>query len=130
MSRPDMHDARVVLAAARRQRAEYLVSLAEGLLTPLDLVEAATSDSGRALRKIGLRQMHLNCQGWGRRRTDRLLAGLASRLDLDPAGVQEKQVAWLIDPRSGGRRFLAWLDVQHEKTEGPWSGFPMSREVA
>lgn len=124
--RPSTATARAALSEARRQRAEHLVALANGILTPHDVVDAATADSGRALRRISLRQLHLSCEGWGERRTSRLLSDLAARIGLPARDVERETIAWLLDPRAGGRRYLAWLDVQQAKTKGPWAGFPFS----
>lgn len=123
-SSPPITDAREALATARRRRAEQLVALAEGRVTPLEVVHAAATEAGRPLRRISLKQLHLTQHGWGERRTSRLLVGLAARLGLHPDQVADKQISWLIDPRAGGRRYLAWLDVQHPKASGPWTGFP------
>lgn len=127
---PSVVSARAALSDARRQRAEYLIALSEGLLEPRDVVDAAALDAGRPLRKITLRQLHLSQEGWGERRTQRLLSAVAARIGLSEEHVKGKTVAWLIDPRSGGRRYLAWLDAQQEKDGAPWAGFPFTKQGA
>ncbi|KQP63014.1 hypothetical protein [Nocardioides sp. Leaf285] len=116
--------ARASLQAARLQRSEYLISLAEGLLTPLDLITAACEPSGRPLRRITLRQLVLAQPRVGKTRADAYLAALAERLSISE-NLASRNVAWLIDPRSGGRRIQAWLDVAHPR-EIPWPGFPLA----
>lgn len=120
---PSIDKARAALNTARRQRAEYLVAITDGLVTVLDVIEAAAADSGRALRRISLRQLLLSQPGWGERRTNRILSALAARMGAndDP---KDMTIAWLIDPRSGGRRFLAWLDVLGVISGEPRKAFP------
>lgn len=123
---PSADTARAALSEARRMRSEYLVAVTTGLLTVRDVVDAAALDSGRPLRRILLRQLHLSQEGWGDARTSRLLSGLGARIDLRDGEVGDWTIAWLLDPRAGGRRYLAWLDVQQEKTVEPWTGFPFA----
>lgn len=122
---PPIENARQALSAARLMRSEYLIALVEGLVTVEDVIEAAMADSGKPLRRISLRQLLLSQPGWGERRTNRLLSVLADRLGAAER-PKDMTVAWLIDPRSGGRRYLAWLDVQQAKNSVPWAGFPFA----
>ena len=121
---PSIENAREHLATARRVRAEYLVSVSEGLITPLDVIEQAATREGRALRKVSLRQLMLSVPGWGPSRVNRLLSVLGARIS-STEHVGDKTIAWLIDPRSGGRRFLSYLDVNQTKVS-PWPGFPFT----
>lgn len=120
---PSIDKARQALARARLLRGEYLVALASDLITAHDVVQAAMTDEGKPLRRISLRQLHLSSPGWGERRTKRLLSALSERLGASEK-TQDMTIAWLIDPRSGGRRYLAWLDAQQPKAHAPWPGFP------
>ncbi|MGL5827739.1 MAG: hypothetical protein ACRCYU_23465 [Nocardioides sp.] len=122
---PDVVRAREALATARATRAEYLVALAEGLLTPTDVLEAAAREEGKPLRRILVQQLHMSCKGVGPGTTKRLMAELAARVPGCPP-AHRVTVAWLLDPRAGGRRFLAWLDIQQPKSAPPWPGFPLA----
>lgn len=117
--------ARTALVDARRLRAEYLVAVATGLVTVHDVVRASATETGKPLRRISLRQLHLSSEGWGERRTARLMSALAERIGGSET-PHDKTIAWLIDPRSGGRRYLAWIDVQRSKNSAPWAGFPFT----
>lgn len=122
--RQSITTARAALSQARRYRAEHLVAVAEGLLSPLDVITQAGTENGRPLRRITLRQLLLSQPGWGQRRTDRFLSALAARLGVT-SPVEEPTIAWLIDPRAGGRRMLVWLDVTQKKNT-VWRGAPLA----
>lgn len=122
---PPIESARAALSQARLMRAEYLIALAEGLITVQDVIDAALNDDGRPLRRISLRQLLLSQPGWGERRTTRLLSVLAGRMGSTDR-PKDMTIAWLLDPRCGGRRYLAWLDVQQAKNSAPWPGFPFA----
>lgn len=122
---PPIENARDALSAARRLRSEHLVALAEGTVTISDVVDTAITEDGAPLRRISLRQLHLSQAGWGERRTARLLSAIADRLG-STDHPRDMTVAWLIDPRSGGRRYLIWLDAQQAKDNKPWTGFPLA----
>lgn len=127
---PSLHEARVALATARRYRAEWLISVAEGLLTPLDVITRAATEEGKPLRKISLRQLLLAQPGHGDKRASDALEALAARCEL-PAGtdLNDLTIAWLLDPRAAGKRVLSWLDVHHPKTQ-PWPGFPYAPKTS
>ncbi|WP_277209219.1 hypothetical protein [Isoptericola croceus] len=117
--------ARSALAAARRHRAEYLMSITEGLLEVGDLIKAASAPDGHPLLVLRLHQVLLAQPGWGTTTTDRTLARLAGALgaELPPRG--RLTVAWLLDPRSDGSRYLAWCEaLRTDRTQPPWPGFP------
>lgn len=122
---PSIEVAREALSAARRTRAEYLIALTEGLIDISDLLAFAVTEDGAPLRRISLRQLLLSQPGWGERRTARVLSALSDRLGTAER-PKDMTIAWLIDPRSGGRRYLAWLDVRQAKSSAPWPGFPFA----
>lgn len=115
--------ASAALSQARRARAEHLLAYAQGLISASDLISAACTREGRSLRRITLKQFLLARPGVGATRTKEHLSRFAERLGIDADGLGAKPLAWLIDPRSGGRRILAWLDVSHER-RSPVAGFP------
>jgi hypothetical protein len=107
-------------------RAEYLVALAEGLLTINDVIDAASTAEGIPLRRISLRQLLTTQPGWGERRAAKVLSVVCSNMDVsDVKG--DLTIGWLIDPRAGYRRWLSWLDAHQAKIEGPWAGFPRNK---
>lgn len=122
---PSLSTARAALVDARRYRAEWLVAVAQGLTGPLDLVVQAATEEGEPLRTISLQQLLLSVPGWGHLRSAQVLRDLAGVLDVDCAVVGRHTVGWLLDPRAGGRRVLAWLDA-HQRPRAPWPGFPFA----
>lgn len=107
---------------AARTRSEWLVSLGvEGLVSIPDLIRQATTEEGRPLRRITLRQLLLTQEGWGRARVDRVLSHTLSLLGHEP--TRRLTVAWLIDARAGRRRVHALADALTERAV-PWIGFP------
>lgn len=121
---PPIAEARVALSDARRYRAEWQLGLTAEDVTPLDLFAHAASEEGKPLRRLTLRQVLLALPGYGPIRTQTVLDALAVRVGV-PTGpsTHDLTVAWLLDPRAGGKRFLCWLDATREKMT-PWTGFP------
>lgn len=105
---------------AERMRAEWLYSVQVGVLTVPDLIQAATSESGRPLRRITLNQL-LEAQGWGRARNQRALDHIRNLLGT--TSDRRLNVAWLVDARADGRRLQVWADALKERVP-PWTGFP------
>lgn len=106
---------------ADRTRNEWLVSIDAGVVTVPDLLRAATTESGRALRKLGLRQVLESQPGFSRAQAERVLDHTRTLLGAEPD--LRLTVAWLIDPRTGGRRLQAWADALQQR-DLPWTGFP------
>lgn len=120
--------ARAHLDEARLQRSRHLIAITEGDLTALDVVGAACAEEGKPLRRISLRQLLLAQPRVGEQRARRHLSVVAAILGTNE-DLGTKSIAWLIDPRSGGRRLLAWLDAQQPRHE-LWPGFPFAPEPA
>ena len=119
-------DMRTVLNAARRCRAEWLVGVAQGLIDPTQLVQHAATDDGAPLLKVRLRKLLLSRPGHTPRDADTVIEAL---LRQQPSRVPpgELTVAWLLDNRTQGRRFAAWLAVLHgTRKQPPWPGFPFT----
>lgn len=118
------------LAAARRNankvRAEWLVAISEGILTADDLVRAACDPDGKPLLKISLRQLVMAQPGFGPARADRILGKMHVAL-FGHATPTDKvtTVAHLVDPRTVGRRYVAFRDAMCDRTT-PVAGFPFA----
>ncbi len=126
-----MHEQRAAAAEARHLRAEYLVAVAKGMIDPVDLLEAARATSHRALRTIRLSQVfaaRADDAPESTRNTKtpwpKLRRRLLAALDLAALPDTKMTVSWLLDPRAGGRRWLALHDALRSRDEAPWSGFP------
>lgn len=117
-----VEQAREALDDARHLRARNLLRVTNGEQRALDVILSAREAGGVALRQIKLRQLLLAQPGVGRQRADAFLSAVASTLETS-ADLGSKNISWLIDPRSGGRRFLCWLDASTRQT-APWPGFP------
>jgi hypothetical protein len=117
--------ARQALVSADAQRAEHLLAVAEGTLSVEDVIEAACSEAGRPLRRIGLRQLYLAQPGWGAARVEALLGALAKRTAHE-GHLRELDISWLIDPRQYGRRYLTLIDLRCTRRGAPWNGFPFT----
>jgi len=112
--------------SAASLRAEHTQSVAMGLLTIHDVIEAAGRPGGRPLLRISINQLLLAQPGWGTARTRTVLDRL--RLMTETRSAKEKvarlDIAWLVDPRARGTRLVAFLDVTCQPTGAPWPGFP------
>lgn len=124
------------LNAAVKMRAEYLLSITIGDITPLDLIRQAARPDGRPLLTIPLKKILSAQQGWGAKKAENALteicAVLREDLKTDRKNGHKLTVGWLLDPRSGGRRLMAWVDVVEVRPRGnmpPWSGFPFAKNI-
>ncbi len=119
-----------LLNSARQQaaifRAEWLMLIHDEIMSLSDLMHEAEREESKALLRLTLRQILLAQPGWGRRKTNQILDHILSVLG---AKIDRRQLTagWLIDPRSGGRRYASWLDAFEEKRTPPWPGFPHAR---
>ncbi|QYJ03101.1 hypothetical protein KUV85_12235 [Nocardioides panacisoli] len=113
--------ARAAAVAARRLRAEHLIAVAEGVLSPQDVIEAAAQPANIALRAIALKELYIaramSPRRW-RRVRNLTLAVLGTTV-----AENKMTIGWLHDPRAGGRRHYAFTDALRER-KPPWPGFP------
>jgi hypothetical protein len=109
--------------AAAKLRAEWLVSLDAELVSVSDLLLHACTLEGRPLLRLPLRQVLLSQPDLGVARAGKILARIQDLLGLEMP-VRKMTVAWLLDRRAGGRRFMAWLDATQKSRSEPWPGFP------
>ncbi len=117
--------ANAALHSARRQRAEWLIGLDSGLVDPMELIAHSAVDSGRALRRLTLRQVLIAQPRWGATRADEVLTRLHAFTHAQ-AELSGLTVGWLVDNRcTGGTRFSALFDVTATNREDPpWPGYP------
>lgn len=111
---------------AQQTRADWLVSVGLGVVSVQEVIEAASLPENRPLLKITLAQLLLAQPGWGSERTKAFIRRLRETLEVAPAVVPKPTIGWLLDGRTGGRRFLAWADALTPKDAPPWPGFPFA----
>lgn len=121
-----LHSAR---EAANRYRAQWLLSVAQGMLSPLELIENAAAEPGRPLRAIRLLELLRTQDGWGMARARGVLCSLRRILNVpDTIPDRDLKIAWLLDNRTAGQRVDAWIDVAGAAAAGgrrtPWPRFP------
>lgn len=119
----DMTTQRAALHEARLLRADHLLAVHEGLLEPLDVVDAARHPTAQALRRIRLDELFLSAQGTSTREWRLIRKRILGVLNLDVPD-RDLTIGWVIDPRAGGRRLHALKDSLRPRLEVPWPGFP------
>lgn len=112
-------------------RAEALLQVAGAKRTIWQVLEVAATQAGKPLLRLSLRQLLLAEPGIGVRTQEGRLKTLLDLLQVPMEQVSQHQAAapltvqWLIDPRVGGRRMLAFIDVMGARADRPtWRGFP------
>lgn len=119
----ELHSARL---NADRLRAEWQLLIHEQMVTPGDALTEAARPEAKPLLKLTLRQLLLAQPGWGSTRVKGVIDKILSVADakIDP---RQATVGWLLDPRSGGRRYAAWLDAFEPRSALGGPGFPYAR---
>ena len=113
-------------APAARERAEWLLAVASGVLEISELLETAINDPESVIHKITLRELLLSQEGWGKGRTKRILDSVRDTLGVD-IPIRSMTVGWLLSRKEvGASRFLAWIDAFDPRTSAPWVGFPFA----
>ena len=112
-------------------RATALLLVAGGKINVWGVLQSASVPAGRPLLRLSLRQLLLAQPGVGSRSEEHLLGSLLNRLGLPMGhkspGTSGLTVQWLLDPRTNGRRMLAFIDVMYDRGGGPpWPGFPFA----
>lgn len=95
-------EARAQLVASRRERAEWLYSLANRLVTPVEALQAAKADPSSPLRSMSLRSL-IEAQ-FSSRRCDLVISQLGRTLNCDLQG-RYVPVRWLFNRRSHDERY-------------------------
>ena len=113
------------LHEARMLRAEWMVALAEGLVTLDDLLAEALTDEGRPLRRIRLSQVLASLPEASPPATNLALERLAEFADVpEHQDPHRLTVGWLIDNRYAAAHqdaFAAALDIS---SAAPAAAFP------
>ena len=126
-------NAHAAAARARRYRAEWLVAVAQDLVTPLEMVAHAATAEGRALRKVRLVELLGTQPDAGSTTVRKTIGGVLHQLSVHghrQPPVNRLTIGWVLDPRSNGRRFDALVHALEPRT-APWPGFPFEpRPVA
>lgn len=125
-------NAQIAAARARRYRAEWLLAVAEGFTSPLDLVSHAATNQGRPLRRIRLSELVGTQPGWGAGRVRKTMGGLLHQLAVhgqSQSPTTRLTVGWILDPRSNGRRFDSLIHALTPR-QTPWTGFPFEPQPA
>ena len=113
--------------AAARMRSEWMMSIHDGVLTSMDLISEAAAPHGRPLRRIRLLQLLAAAPQGGLSKAGKSLNLLRLRLGDTTTAQKTMTVGWLIDARSTGVRFKAWLDaIESSRTQPPWPGYPFT----
>lgn len=124
---PDRHTAASRAAAARRTRAEWVLSVHLGVTTVPDLIRAARTPEGRPLLRARLATVLAAQDGWSRTRALDAVAHIHRVLGEPadtPARAAARTVQWLVDARCGGHRLHALADALNTPRTAPWAGFP------
>lgn len=113
-------------ANARLVRAEWLIGIVNGELTPLDLLTFAATAPGRPLRRVSLFQLLTAQPGVGPVTAKVTLDQLRALLRCTtPNPVMT--VGWLLDNRTSGRRLLAFTNAVAARDLAPWPGWPLTK---
>jgi len=107
-------------------RTQWLDLLYNGVLDLDAFFDAVTGPEGRVLKVITLRQLMVRGLGWSRTKAEKML----NRMDILLGSVTDRRkmtVGWLLDPNSGGKRFQVWTEINEQKNQTPWPGFPFTR---
>lgn len=128
MTIPPLTVANSARHAAARQRAAALIAVADKDNTTdvREVILAACTQQGRPLTRITLRQLLLAQPGWGPDRTSKALEQMLTTLGQPEVNQRKLTIAWLLDKRAGGRRFMAFCDALYPRASAPWPGFPFA----
>lgn len=114
---------------ARRLRADHLIAVHAQVMTPGDVIDAATAPTNLALRDIQLKDLYLSADTVSPSAWDSVRRRTLAVLGLEAAHHPDKKltIGWLIDPRASGRRYYAFSDALrtcHVDRQPPWPVFP------
>ncbi|WIB65455.1 hypothetical protein [Curtobacterium sp. MCBD17_040] len=127
--RPPLADANSARAAARHLRATALMHVATGRASVHDVIRLACKPNGKPLLRITLKQLLLAQPGVGDETVARITRHVLHLTGSDVA-PRKFTIAWLLDARAGGRRFMAFCDALGNNSATPWPGFPFTPRPA
>jgi hypothetical protein len=123
---PPLEIANTARALATQERARQLIAVTNMNITIHEVIRAAATPQGRPILRITLRQLLLAQPGWGEQKTNAVLNKLSSSLGQPTPQLRKLTIAWLLDPRAGGRRFMAFCDTFNANSAPPWRGYPFA----
>jgi hypothetical protein len=123
---PSLDVANSARTVAIHERARQLIAVTEETKTIHEVIRNAATPHGRPLLRITLRQLLLAQPGWGEQKTTGALNKMARVIGQPAPTLRKLTIAWLLDPRAGGRRFMAFCDIFSAKSASPWPGFPFA----
>jgi hypothetical protein len=126
MTIPPLSTANSARHAAARHRGAALVAVAGGESTVRDVILAACTEDGKPLTRVTLRQLLMAQPGWGPDRAAKALEHTLTTLGNPEVNQRKLTIAWLLDKRAGGRRFMAFCDALYPRASAPWPGFPFA----
>lgn len=112
---------------ANLERAEVLIAVSEGLLSLTDVFYDLERENGRYLSAMSLRQLLIEHPNFSVSRANSVMTAIKRNLGTPELSSRKMTLAWLFDPRTGGRRAQAFADAVFQgRSAGPWSGFPFT----
>jgi len=129
-ARPSLDVANSARAAARHVRAAALIHVAEGRTGVHDVIRLACTPNGRPLLRITVKQLLLAQPGVGDETVSRAIRHLLAVTGAGDTPVRRITLAWMLDARAGGRRFMAFCDALGDNSTTPWPGFPFTPRPA
>lgn len=113
--------------SAHRARSEALLQLHQGQTSIEQLIWRACEPDGKPLLSLRLHRILDTAPGIGKANAGRLMRRFCRVMGEDPETMRSLTIAWLITPRSAGRRREVWMDTVatfFQKPEPAWHGFP------
>ena len=91
-----------------------------------DVINLACTPNGRPLLRITVKQLLLAQPGVGDESVRRVIDKVIAVTGAHDVPVRRITLAWLLDTRAGGRRFMAFCDALGDNAATPWPGFPFT----
>lgn len=123
---PSLTMANSARALANETRARELIDVAEGRRDIHSVIRRSTAPDGKPLLRITLRQLLIAQPGWGPQRAAVAIEKTLSVVGTPHLSPRKISLAWLLDPRAGGKRFMAFCDSLAPSNTAPWAGFPFT----
>lgn len=112
---------------AAQRRADWLISVSEGILDLNDVFSALGDAANRHLSRISLRQLLLSLPEMSTSRADMVIHRMKRALGPQVHAPKKITLSWVFDPRCRGRRSMALSDALYDQRDiAPWVGFPFA----